>query len=69
MFRRGDEGEYEGWWEVVEDSPSPDLHGKIEWEPSVDSGTEIDLLVSKLAVPDGADVDVVCDDTVVLRVP
>jgi hypothetical protein len=69
MFRRGNKDEYEGWWEAVDGSPSPDLHGKIEWEPSADGGTEIDLLVSKLGVPDGAEVDVVCEGNVLLRAP
>ena len=67
--RRRPSEEFEGWWEPVESSSSPDLHGKIEWEPSMEGGTEIDLLVSKLAVPDGDEVEVVCDGSVVLRAP
>lgn len=50
-------------------SPSPDLHGKVEWEPSTDGGTEIDLLVRDLAVPDGDEVELVCEGTVVLTAP
>lgn len=68
IFRRKrDPNETEGWWEVVESSPSPDLHGKIEWEPSTEGGTEIDLLVRDLDVPDGEEVEVVCEGRTVLR--
>ncbi len=58
--------ETEGWWEPTAASSSPDLNGKIEWEPSLDGGTEIDLLVSKLELPDGARVDVWFDGEVVI---
>jgi hypothetical protein len=67
IFRRQNKDEYEGWWKPVAGSPSPRLHGKIEWEPSLAGGTEIDLLVKDLDVPDGQEVDVVCDGTIVLR--
>jgi hypothetical protein len=67
IFRRRDREQYEGWWEPVPGSSSPDLHGKVEWEPSRDGGTEIDLLVKRLDLPDGAEVDVVCEGVVVLR--
>ena len=59
--------EYEGWWEVVDGSPTPDLHGKIEWEPSTDGGTEIDLLVSDVSLPDGAELEVLSDGAVNIR--
>ena len=67
IFRRKRGDEFEGWWEVVDSSPSPDLHGKIEWEPSLDGGTEIDLLVRDLDVPDGEEVEVVCEGRTILR--
>ena len=67
--RRSEGTQYEGWWEAEEGTTSPDLHGKIEWEPSMDGGTEIDLLVSKLAVPDGDEVEVVADGRTVMRAP
>ena len=63
----GETQEWEGWWEPVSGSPSPDLHGKVEWEPSLDGGTEIDLLVGDVAVPDGDEVTLVCDGRIVLR--
>lgn len=70
IFRRRPRGEEtEGWWEPVESSASPHLHGKIEWEPSWDGGTEIDLLVKDLDVPDGEEVEVVCEGRTVLRAP
>ncbi len=62
-----DAQEWEGWWEPAPSSPSPELHGKIEWEPSLDGGTEIDLLVGGgLDLPDGETVDVVCDGEIVI---
>jgi hypothetical protein len=64
--RKKNPDEYEGWWEAPSASPSPAVHGKIEWEPSMDGGTEIDLLVSKLDLPDGATVDVTCDGELVI---
>jgi len=67
VFRRRSREQYEGWWQPVTGSPCPDLHGKIEWEPSRAGGTEIDLLVKQLDLPDGAEVDVVCEGAVVLR--
>lgn len=67
IFRRRNKEQYEGWWEPVAGSPSPGLHGKVEWEPSHEGGTEIDLLVKDLDLPDGAEVDLVCEGTVVLR--
>ncbi|MBW3615808.1 MAG: hypothetical protein KY439_10955 [Actinobacteria bacterium] len=70
IFRRKkDPNETEGWWEVVESSTSPDLHGKIEWEPSMEGGTEIDLLVRDLDIPDGEEVEVVCENQTILRAP
>ncbi len=60
------EEETEGWWEVVDSSTSPDLHGKIEWEPSADGGTEIDLLVRDLNLADGEEVEVTCEGETVL---
>lgn len=59
--------EWEGWWEPVDGSPSPDLHGKVEWEPSLEGGTEIDLLVRDLALSDGEPVELVCEGHVILR--
>lgn len=67
IFRRRDREQYEGWWEPVQGSPSPGLHGKVEWEPSREGGTEIDLLVKDLALADAEEVDVVRDGAVVLR--
>ena len=58
--------EWEGWWEPVEGSPSPDLHGKVEWEPSPEGGTEIDLLVRELSLSDGEQVALVCEGEVIL---
>jgi hypothetical protein len=68
IFKRKERGEEtEGWWEAVDGSPSPDLHGKIEWEPSRDGGTEIDLLVRDLDVPDGEEVEVMCEGRTILH--
>ncbi len=62
-----DAQEWEGWWEPTPSSPCPELHGKIEWEPSLDGGTEVDLLVGRgLELPDGTTVDVVCDGEIVV---
>ena len=58
---------WEGWWEPVEGSSSPKLHGKVEYEPSRDvDGTEIDLLVRDLDVADGESVELLLDGQVVL---
>lgn len=67
IFRRKSRDQYEGWWEPVPGSSSPRLHGKVEWEPSAGGGTEIDLLVKDLDVPDGQEVDLVCSGRVLLR--
>jgi hypothetical protein len=59
--------QWEGWWEPVDGSPSPRLHGKVEYEPSFDGdGVEIDLLVRDLDVPDGEQVELLLAGAVVL---
>jgi hypothetical protein len=69
VFRKRNREQFEGWWSAVPGSGSPDVGGKIEWEPSRDGGTELDLLVRGLRVPDGAEVQVVFDGRTVMSAP
>src|SRR5687767_6091106 len=65
----GETAEFEGWWKPTEAAPDPKLRGKIEWEPSPEGGTEIDLLVRHAGLDDGAELEVVCDGRTVLTAP
>lgn len=56
----------EGWWQAVPGSPSPRVHGKIEWE-RWDTHSELDALVSGVDAPEGAVVQVLRGDRVILE--
>lgn len=67
IFKRAPgEERWEGWWEPEASSSSPDLHGKIEWDKHEDGRTTAHLMVGKLDLPDGATVEAVAEDEVVM---
>ncbi len=59
---------FEGWWTVVPESPYERVFGKIEWDEFESGDSEIDLFVQVLDLPDGAVVDVVWGDVLVMSV-
>lgn len=64
----GADPQLEGWWEPVEGTSSPDVHGKVEREISHD-GDELDVLAKGIEAPAGSQVEVVFDDRVVATAP
>lgn len=64
----GADPQLEGWWDPVEGTSSPDVHGKVERE--INQGRdELDVLAKGIEAPAGSQVDVVFADRVVATAP
>jgi hypothetical protein len=57
---------FEGWWQVAETSPFPNVGGKIEWDAFASGDSEIELFAHVPGLPDGSEVAVMWGDVEVM---